>query len=182
MTVQDVIWIIALAGIGLIALGFMHVIRQASKPADAAATRQATHTSHVLRRWLFAALVIAFVTGSYATLKNFPIPPQHEPLDVDQVVDVISGQWYWLIEPSTVQAGSTVEFRVTSRDVNHSFALYAPDGHIITQTQAMPGYTNKLVHTFTEPGTYQVMCLEYCGVGHTPMTAEIKVVAAKEGD
>lgn len=46
----------------------------------------------------------------------------------------------------------------------------------------MPGYTNKLVHTFTEPGTYQVMCLEYCGVGHTPMTAEIEVVAATEGD
>ncbi|HSH47506.1 MAG TPA: hypothetical protein VK991_02835, partial [Halomonas sp.] len=178
MILQDVIWIIALAGIGLIALGFIHVVRQAGKPADEAATRRAEHTSKVLRRWLFAALLIAFVGGSYATLHRFPIPPQHGPLDVARVVDVTGAQWYWLIEPGTVQVGSPVEFRVTSLDVNHGFALYAPDGRIVTQTQAMPGYTNKIVHTFTQPGIYRVMCLEYCGVGHAPMTAELKVVAA----
>lgn len=178
MILQDVIWIITLAGIGLIALGFIHVIRQAGKPADDAAKRRAEHTSNVLRRWLFAALLIAFVGGSYATLHKFPIPPQHAPLDVAQTVDVTGGQWYWLIEPDTIQAGSPVEFRVTSEDVNHGFALYAPDGRIVTQIQAMPGYTNKLVHTFAEPGTYKVMCLEYCGVGHVPMIADLTVVAA----
>jgi cytochrome c oxidase subunit 2 len=80
-----------------------------------------------------------------------------------------------------VHAGSPVEFRVTSKDVNHDFAVYAPDGRIATQTQAMPGFTNKIVYTFTQPGTYKVMCLEYCGIGHAPMTSEIKVVAAGGG-
>ena len=80
-----------------------------------------------------------------------------------------------------MQAGTPVEFRVTSSDVNHGFAIYAPDGRIATQTQAMPGYTNKLVHTFTEPGTYTVMCLEYCGIGHAPMTATLTVAPANGG-
>lgn len=178
MIFQNIVWIIALAGMGLIALGFLYVISQAGKPADDAATRKAAHTSIVLRRWLFGVLAIAFVVGSFATLRHFPIPPQNQPLGVHQVVDVVGIQWSWQITPDTVQAGSPVEFRVTSKDVNHGFAIYAPDGRIETQVQAMPGYTNKLVHTFTQPGTYVVQCLEYCGLGHAPMTSQIEVVAA----
>lgn len=178
MILQNVVWAIALAGMGLVALGFVYVISQAGKPADDAATRKAGHTSNVLRRWLFGALLITFLGVTYGTLRHFPIAPQHSPLDVQQVVDVVGQQWSWNISPTTVEAGSPVEFRVTSKDVNHGFALYAPNGRIETQTQAMPGFTNKIVHTFSQPGTYRVMCLEYCGLGHAPMTAEFKVVAA----
>lgn len=178
MILQDLIWTIALVGMGLIALGFIHVIHQAGKPADDAATRKAANTSNVLRRWLFGALLVIFVGATYGTLHRFPIAPQHAALDIRQVVDVTGQQWTWQITPNTVQAGSPVEFRVTSRDVNHGFAIYAPDGRIAAQTQAMPGFTNKLVHTFTQPGTYRVMCLEYCGLGHAPMTSEFTVVAA----
>ena len=181
MILQNVVWIIALVGMGLVALGFIYVISQAGKPADDAATRKAAHTSNVLRRWLFGTLVLIFVVGSYATLRHFPIPPQHAPLDVKQVVNVTGRQWSWQIEPSTVSVGSPVEFRVTSKDVNHDFAIYAPDGLIVTQTQAMPGFTNKIVHTFTQPGTYKIMCLEYCGLGHVPMKSQINVVAASGG-
>ena len=178
MMLQDVVWTVALLGMGLVAVGFLHVIRQAGKPADEAATRKAAHTSNVLRRWLFGALLILFVGGTYATLHRFPIAPQHEALGIHQVVDVVGQQWAWRISPDTVRADSPVEFRVTSTDVNHGFALYAPDGRIVAQTQAMPGFTNKLVYTFTRPGAYRVMCLEYCGVAHAPMTSEITVVAA----
>ncbi|MGH8041816.1 MAG: cytochrome oxidase [Rudaea sp.] len=181
MILQNVVWTIALVGMGLVALGFIYVISQAGKPADDAATHKAAQTSNMLRRWLFGALLIIFVGGSYATLHQFPIPPQHSPLDIKQVVNVVGQQWSWQIEPGTVQAGSPVEFRVTSKDVNHDFAIYAPDGRIATQTQAMPGFTNIIVHTFTQPGTYKVMCLEYCGLGHAPMTSEFTVVTASGG-
>ncbi|WP_077514136.1 cytochrome oxidase [Rhodanobacter sp. B05] len=181
MILQNVVWTISLVGMGLVALGFVYVIRQAGKPADDAATRKAAHTSNLLRRWLFGSLLVIFVGGTYATLHRFPIAPQHTPLDIHQVVDVVGQQWSWQITPDTVHAGSPVEFRVTSKDVNHDFAVYAPDGRIATQTQAMPGFTNKIVYTFTQPGTYKVMCLEYCGIGHAPMTSEIKVVAASGG-
>ena len=179
MILQNVVWTIALVGMGLVALGFIHVIIQADKPADEDATRKSTHTAHALQAWLFVVLFVGFVAGSWATLRHFPIPPQHGTLDAQQVVDEVGRQWSWQMTPTTVKAGSVVEFRVTSDDVNHGFAIYAPDGLIVTQTQAMPGYTNKLLHTFKEPGTYTVQCLEYCGLGHAPMKTTLQVVAAK---
>ena len=179
MNLQNVVWILSLTGMGLIALGFIFVIYQAGKPADDAATRKSAHTAHVLQAWLFVVLLVGFVFGSWATLRHFPIPPQSGPLDVKQVVDVVGRQWSWQITPDTVQAGSPVEFRVSSADVNHGFAVYAPDGLILTQTQAMPGFTNKLVYTFTQPGTYTVQCLEYCGIGHAPMKSTFKVLASR---
>jgi len=45
--------------------------------------------------------------------------------------------------------------------------------------QAMPNYVNVLRYTFTEPGTYRVYCLEYCGLAHHEMAADITVVAAE---
>ena len=178
MILQNVVWTLALVGMGLVALGFIHVIIQAGKPADEDATRKSTHTAHMLQAWLFVVLFVGFVAGSGATLRHFPIPPQNGTLDAQQVVAVVGRQWSWQITPATVKAGSVVEFRVTSDDVNHGFALYAPDGLIVAQTQAMPGYTNKLLHTFKQPGTYTVQCLEYCGLGHAPMKTTLEVVAA----
>lgn len=178
MTLQNGIWLIALVGVGLLALGFILIIVQAKTPADDEARRKSTHTSHVLQAWAFGVLLVVFVVGSWATLHKLPIPPQHQALNAKQVVNVVGHQWFWQIKPSTLQTGSTVEFRVTSADVNHGFAIYAPDGRIVTQTQAMPGYTNKLLYTFEQPGTYTVQCLEYCGLGHAPMRAELTVVAA----
>jgi cytochrome c oxidase subunit 2 len=68
-----------------------------------------------------------------------------------------------------------VEFAVTSQDVNHGLAIYAPDGRLLTQVQAMPGYTNRLLYRFAEPGSYTIRCLEYCGVFHHIMLATLTV-------
>lgn len=173
MPLQDKIWTIALVGMGLVALGFIFVILQAGKPA--ADPAKSAHTAHRLRSWLFGALLVIFVVGSWATLRPYPIAPQRSPLDVQQVVNVTAGQWYWKIAPDTVALGHPVEFRVTSADVNHGFAIYAPDGRIAAQTQAMPKYTNVLLYTFKQPGTYTVQCLEYCGLGHAPMLVTFQV-------
>ena len=43
----------------------------------------------------------------------------------------------------------------------------------------MPGYTNVLRRTFAQPGKYRVLCLEYCGLVHHNMIAEIDVVEAR---
>lgn len=69
----------------------------------------------------------------------------------------------------------TVEFRVTSSDVNHGFGIYNAAGTLLTQVQAMPGYTNRLLYTFHQPGLYSILCLEYCGVGHQVMVSQFKV-------
>ncbi|MGB9430545.1 MAG: cytochrome oxidase [Gammaproteobacteria bacterium] len=181
MIFQNEIWLIALVGMGLVTLGFIYVIVQAGKPADTAEAERAHRTSNILRRWLFAVLLIGFVVVSYATLHRFPLPLQHDPLQATQVVNVVGHQWSWELSTTQIETGVPIEFRVTSADVNHGFAIYAPDGRIVVQTQAMPGYTNKILYTFDQPGTYVIRCLEYCGLAHHVMSADLNVVAAATG-
>lgn len=90
-------------------------------------------------------------------------------------VDVLAQQWAWTFSQDKVPAGVPVAFDVTSGDVNHGFGLYDPHGHLIAQTQAMPGYTNHLIVTFEQPGTYAVRCLELCGTPHFLMESQLTV-------
>ena len=177
MILQDRVWLIVLSGMGLVTLAFIYVIIQAGRPADEAEARHAYKTSNKLRRWLFWTLAVAYVAVSYVSLHHFPIPPQHGPLPATQVVTVVGHQWMWQLSTTKIELGVPVEFQVTSADVNHDFAIYGPDGRIVVQAQAMPGYTNKILHTFNTPGTYTIKCLEYCGIGHDVMAANLTVAA-----
>ena len=180
MILQNVIWGITLTGMGLVALGFVYAIAQAGRPADATEAARANRNSTTLRRSLFLALLLLGIGIAWASLRPFPIPLQHAPLQAAQVVDVVGHQWTWDVSQTRLTAGEPVEFRVTASDVNHGFAIYAPDGRIVIQTQAMPGFTNKILYTFRTPGTYRIMCLEYCGVAHNGMTAEFDVAARED--
>lgn len=94
-----------------------------------------------------------------------------------QVVNATGAQWYWDLDREEVEAGKPVTFNVASTDVNHGFGVYDANGQLVAQVQAMPGYINRLTHTFDAPGTYRVLCLEYCGLAHHDMIAEITVTA-----
>lgn len=133
----------------------------------------------VRNKW-FTFLVILGIVVTLITLMPFPLPPQGENYagEGDQVVDVTGHQWYWSISNDTVVAGKPVVFRVTSADVNHGFGVYNENLELVTQVQAMPGYTNKLVYTFDQPGKYRILCLEYCGLAHHAMMGELNVKAA----
>ena len=61
--------------------------------------------------------------------------------------------------------------------MNHSFAVYTAAGELLFQVQVMPGQTQNYVYTFKKPGAYRVLCLEYCGVDHAAMQAELRVIA-----
>lgn len=72
-------------------------------------------------------------------------------------------------EAIEIKKGELVEFRVTSKDVNHGFGVYNDKMQLVTQVQAMPGYINRLRWKFDKPGMYKVLCLEFCGKGHQDM-------------
>lgn len=91
-------------------------------------------------------------------------------------VDATASQWVWTLSEQQLPAQTRVEFDLTSTDVNHSFAIFSPDGVLLTQAQAMPGYTNKLIYQFDQPGTYTVRCLEFCGMWHDVMVAVLTIV------
>lgn len=130
-----------------------------------------------LRTWLFGLAAVVLIAVNFQTLRTLPYmstitTPAGAAI---QHADAVAAQWQWAITPSTFKVGQTADFYVTSKDVNHGFALYDPDMRIVGETQAMPGYTNVLRYTFVSPGTYRVLCLEYCGVAHHVMAADITV-------
>ncbi|MFZ0559394.1 MAG: hypothetical protein WAM55_08950 [Methylovirgula sp.] len=177
--IEDVVWSVCIVLMGSLAAVFAGVAAGAQVPL--ANYGPAIASAYRMRVWLFAAAVIVLVGVNYRTLAELPYISASAEQSATGIrrVSVVGEQWSWTIEPNNFTVGQTAEFYVTSKDVNHDFALYGPDMRIVTQVQAMPGYTNVLRYTFKKPGTYQVLCLEYCGIGHTEMTSEIKVAANK---
>lgn len=172
--IQDVVWSGSIVLMGALAAVFGWVAAGADRalpnygPVIASAYR--------LRGWLFAGAVVILVAVNSRTLAELPYV-NVAPRPTGPVVSAVatSEQWAWTIAPNQYTVGQTVEFHVTSKDVNHGFALYDPGMRILTQTQAMPGYTNIVRYTFAQAGTYHVLCLEFCGLAHHDMKSDIMV-------
>ena len=167
---QSITLTLSLVLMGAIALLFGWVALNASK-------REAPPSNAF--RWrsmVFWVVIVAGVVISFATLSPWPIAGHSASAsEPAQVIQVTGHQWRWELSSDTVEQGKEVEFQVTSKDVNHGFAIYRNKTELIKQTQAMPGFVNKLRVTFDEPGEYEVMCLEYCGLSHHVMATTIHV-------
>lgn len=70
-----------------------------------------------------------------------------------------------------VPVGSRVTFYVTSSDVEHGFSI--PETGV--NAMVTPGWVSSVSHTFDKPGTYLLVCNEYCGAGHQLMASKIEV-------
>lgn len=135
---------------------------------------QATVTTvgYRLRRGWLWALAACAVAAFALSLPNFPyarpsaLEGRHYP--------VIAFQ-YGFEMPKTIPLNQPVVFDVTSKDVNHGFGIYGPDGKLFAQVQAMPDYVNHLALTFKVAGHYVVRCLEYCGIAHYAMQGAFDV-------
>lgn len=176
---ENQVWDVALAGMAVVALIFVYVIATARVRAEPVDARGDVVGS---RHWVLIGLLILTAIVSFFTLRHFPFPEQHGPVTAAQVVKVVGFQWAWQMSTQKVKEGVPIEFQVSSGDVNHDFAVYAPDGRIVGQVQAMPGYTNKMVLVFTQPGTYTVRCLEYCGLGHADMETTFTVIGHPQAE
>ena len=96
------------------------------------------------------------------------------------VVNVSGGQWWWEIDTYEIAMGQEVESCVKTEDVTHGMDIYAPAMTLVAQAQAMPGYTSKLAHTSDKPGSYPLLCLEFCGIAHHDMVNEFDVLEASQ--
>lgn len=173
---QNTAWILSLIFMAIVAGAFLWVVAGASRSgSDAGAMAQSAY------RWrsrLFWLVIVAGTVVTFASLKEWPIAGHATAAPKADVVIRATGQLFrWELDRDTVQAGQLVEFELTSIDVNHGFAIYRDKHTMVAQAQAMPGYVNKLQVRFAEPGDYEVLCLEYCGVAHHGMRAVIKVRA-----
>lgn len=170
---QELAWAISLWLMILLAIGFLFVIMKSGEKVEAA---EIQGKAGKIRAALFWVILIAGVPVTMVTLADLPYAAQAER-NV-QIVNVEGSQFNWDIDNATINAGQPVEFHVKALDATHGFAVYDSSMRLLAQTQAMPEYTNVLKYTFSEAGTYKVLCLEYCGVGHHIMADEITVVEA----
>ncbi len=179
-----------LVSAAVIAAVFLVVARSTVRPGEVDLAR-----ANRLRGVFFLSLMVILGIFLILTLPRLPYPV--EAAAPEQIVNVVARQyafsltgdpgpesletWERDFSPDVeVRAGALVEFRVRTLDVNHGFGVYTPDGRLLAQTQAMPGYVNRLRVRFDEPGVYNVWCLEYCGLSHHAMRGVIQVVGEAE--
>lgn len=71
----------------------------------------------------------------------------------------------------TVPAGAEVTFLLTSRDVTHGFLI--PRTNV--NAMVIPGQITEVTYTFEEAGEHQIICHEFCGIGHHEMYGKVVV-------
>ncbi|WP_431946419.1 aa3-type cytochrome oxidase subunit II [Actinacidiphila sp. bgisy167] len=72
--------------------------------------------------------------------------------------------------------GESVRFVLTSRDVIHSFWVVP----FLMKMDVIPGHTNVFQVTPSKEGTFVGKCAELCGVDHSRMLFNVKVVSPEE--
>jgi cytochrome c oxidase subunit 2 len=72
--------------------------------------------------------------------------------------------------------GRPVHFRIHAKDVIHSFWVPA----FRLKSDAVPGITTTVRLTPSREGVYEVVCAELCGIGHSTMRQNVRVVPAGE--
>ena len=97
------------------------------------------------------------------------IPVVHPPAGSD--VYLIARLWSWwpMIE---LESGKTYRLHLMSMDYLHGFSLQPENINI----EVHPGYEHIVTLTPTTPGTYGIVCNEYCGIGHHTMASRLYVV------
>ena len=152
------------------------------------------HIDPAERGWIRAAIVVLVVFAISVTVAGFMLgiqvpteeqrvnpqtlqdaPPWSEP----GVREIVAGEQYnvyivakrFFYEPVTVEVpvGAEVTFYVTSTDVQHGFKIQDTNVNFMV----IPGEVSKLTYTFDDPGTYDYICTEYCGLGHAVMFGSV---------
>lgn len=162
---------------------FFLAFRSTNRPADVPYEEVAG-----MRTKLFVVLGLALAAFLGFTLPLMPYA--HAGQAPDRIVHVRARQFLFEFSDQAfppgdamvagtltpIKAGELVEYRVTATDATHGFGVYDLKGRLIAQTQAMPGYVNRLRVRFPAPGIYPVLCMEYCGVSHHVMQSGISVL------
>jgi cytochrome c oxidase subunit II len=97
------------------------------------------------------------------------------------VVNVTAQQFAWSFDYPAEKVKSNrlvlpkdrpVEFRIKSKDVLHDF--WVPEFRL--KSDAVPGITTKIRLTPSRLGEYDVVCAELCGIGHSTMRQDVRVL------
>ncbi|CUS05277.2 Cytochrome c oxidase subunit 2 [Candidatus Promineifilum breve] len=110
------------------------------------------------------------------------------PKEGEMTVNVTGKQWIWSFaypEQEDVQSGElvlpvnrTTVLKMNAEDVIHSF--WVPEFRV--KQDLVPGRETTLRITPTETGAYKLRCAEICGLNHTQMEADVRILSVEEFD
>jgi len=163
--------------VGLTVLFVVRYRRTAARPAPEASP---DHSTRLEIFWSAIPLLIViglFASSTQVYLAMTSLEPGQDPLRVK----VTAKKWSWWFDHDGgkgakdfhMVAGRPVELTLASTDVIHS--LYVPQFRL--KQDAVPGRYTRMVFTPTRPGTWPVVCTEYCGTNHSTMLASAVVHA-----
>lgn len=125
---------------------------------------------------LLALFCLWWVIG-FAQYRELETPPAGA-----MPIYVTAKQWMWKFaypagptsaDVLVVPVGRPVKLIMTSRDVIHSF--YVPAFRV--KQDVVPGRVLTTWFEAIAPGTYDVLCAEYCGARHSLMRAQVSALA-----
>ena len=95
----------------------------------------------------------------------------------DRIVHVVAERFLFTPAQITVEAGTTLEIRLTSQDTDHGFRIVGHDEIDVIIPKRGRGEA-KAVFEAVEPGEYRFECSHLCGAGHGYMSGVIRVTPA----
>lgn len=105
------------------------------------------------------------------TTPPFDKPGVHQTGPNEYQAVVIGYAWGFTPATLHVPVGANVTFTATTLDVIHGFELEGTRLNMML----IPGRISQNTYRFTRPGTYALICHEYCGLGHQTMHAQVIV-------
>lgn len=190
---QYVIIVSTLLGAAVVTLVGGYFLIRYSRHAEEMPAEEEEDTApaagHAVPRWLefgvFFGLLAMFLTWWYIGFHIYVrmrIPPKKT-----MPVYVTAKQWMWQFSYPNgaktqgalyVPAGRNVKLVMTSRDVIHSF--FVPDFRL--KQDVIPGRFTIAWFRAKKPGTHQLLCSEYCGIGHSTMRGRVVVLSPQKYD
>ena len=134
--------------------------------------------------WTLAPAIILIFIGvpTMITLWRIDRPPERSEVRVE----VVGHQWWWefnypdlgitTANELHVPVGKTVDLRLRSADVIHSFWFPRVAG----KRDLVPGRVNQLWFTPDSVGVYPGQCAEFCGTSHALMAMRLHVEAEED--
>jgi cytochrome c oxidase subunit 2 len=130
--------------------------------------------------WVTIPLIMVTALAIYAWVVLDDI----EAKKPDAMVVHVRGQqfaWHFSYPEQKVKSdilvlpkGRPIHFKINSEDVIHDF--WVPEFRL--KSDAVPGITTDVRTTPTRLGRYEVVCAELCGIGHSTMRQQVRVIPA----
>jgi cytochrome c oxidase subunit 2 len=175
-----IFWVSAFFFALIVFLSVLFVVRyrhRASRPEPEAT---ASHHTGLELLWTgipLALVLVMFAWSTKAYLAMTSTEAGAEPIEVQ----VTAKRWSWWFDhpggkgaPELhLVAHRPATLVLSSTDVIHS--LYVPEFRL--KQDAVPGRFTRMTFTPNVPGTYPILCTEYCGTDHSRMLASVVVHA-----